>query len=132
MSKLPIIPTSPVSIVTTSSQNLINSWKDYAKTRELEITKRDQIKANRDVGLAQIQAQTEILRTLISETFAERATNFDKYFALLESGFTNHDDQKINAALSLIVEQTKVSPMAQVTKLINKINDPNNDDIIEI
>ena len=132
MSKLPVISTSPVSFVQSSTQNLIDSWKDYAKTRELEITKRDQIKANRDVALAKIQAQTEILRTLISDTFAERATNFDKYFALLETGFTNHDDQQINAALSLIVEQTKVSPMAQVANLIKTINDPNNNDIIEI
>lgn len=132
MIKLPVVPTTPISVVTTSSQGIINAWKEYATTRELETTKREQIRANRDVALAQIQAQAEALRTLIAGSFAERAVNFDRYFALLESGFASGDDQQINAALTLIVEQTKVSPMAQATKLLNKINDPDDDDVIEI
>ncbi|ASM79131.1 hypothetical protein VITFI_CDS3354 (plasmid) [Vitreoscilla filiformis] len=82
--------------------------------------------------MARIQAQAETLRELISSSFAERAIKFDKYFALLESGLASGNDQQINAALTLIVDQTKNSPMAQATQLLNKINDPNDDDVIEI
>jgi hypothetical protein len=129
---IPAIPVNAVTAVTTGSQNLFNAWKDYATTREAETTKRTQIEANRDVALAAIQAQAETLRMLIEGTFAERAKNFDQYFALLDAGFTNGNEQQINAALTLIVEQTKVSPMMQAAQLMNKINDPGNTDVIEI
>ena len=126
------IPVNAVSAVTSGSQNLINAWKDYATTREVETTKRAKIEANRDVALAAIQAQADTLRMLIAGTFAERSKNFDKYFSLLNEGFINNNDQQINAALTLIVEQTKVSPMMQAAQLINNINDPNSTDVIEI
>ena len=126
------IPVNAVSAVTSGSQNLINAWKDYATTREVETKKKKKIEANRDVALAAIQAQADTLRMLIEGTFAERSKNFDKYFSLLNEGFINDNDQQINAALTLIVEQTKVSPMMQAAQLINNINDPNSTDVIEI
>ena len=126
------IPVNAVSAVTSGSQNLINDYKHYATTREVETKKKKKIEANRDVALAAIQAQADTLRMLIEGTFAERSKNFDKYFSLLNEGFINDNDQQINAALTLIVEQTKVSPMMQAAQLINNINDPNSTDVIEI
>lgn len=132
MKKLPVIPLNPVSSVISEGQSLINAWKDYSNTKEIEKTKRDQISANRDVALSSIKEQAEILRNLIEGTFSERAKNFDKYFTMLENGFSSGNDQQINAAMTMIVEQTKVSPMLQAGQLISKINDPNNSDVIEI
>lgn len=135
MSKPPYLPTLPVNsvtAVTTGGQSLINAWKDYYITREIEDTKRKQIAANRDVALAAIRAQAEALKTLIEGTFSERSKNFDQYFSLLNLGFANGNDQQINAALTLIVEQTKNSPMMQAAQLMKKINDPNDTDVIEI
>lgn len=132
MAKVPIIPVSPISVVATSGRNLIDAWRDYVSVREVEVTKRAGINAARDVALARIQAQAETLRALIAGTFSERSNNFDRYFSMLEDGFSSGNDKQINVALTLIVEQTKISPMAQVAQLINKINDPEDDDIIEI
>lgn len=130
--KIPAIPANAVSAITSGSQNLINAWKDYAATRESEVTKRTHIEANRDVALAAIQAQAEVLKTLINQTFSEREKNFDQYFSLLDVGFANGNDQQINAALTLIVEQTKINPMLQVVQIMKKINDSSNNDVIEI
>ena len=111
--------------VAGSLSDLVNAWKDYQTTREVETTKRTQIAADRDVRLAAIHAQAEVVHRLIDKTFDERSNNFDKFFNLLEKGFAANDDRQINAALTMIVEQVKVSPMAQAMQMMKQINDPN-------
>lgn len=105
--------------------DLVNAWKDYKTTREVEITKRTEIAADRDVRLAAIHAQADAFHRLIDKTFDERSSNFDQFFELLEKGFSNNDDRQINAALTMIVEQVKVSPMAQAVQMMKQISDPN-------
>lgn len=111
-------------MVSGSLTDLINAWKDYKTTCEVEITKRTQIIADRDVRLAAIQAQVDIFRGLIHETFQERSINFDQFFVLLNEGFSSENDQKINAALTMIVTQIKVNPMAQAVQVMQQIRDP--------
>lgn len=111
--------------VAGSLSDLVNAWKDYQTTREIETTKRTQIAADRDVRLAAIHAQAEVVHRLIDKTFDERSNNFDKFFNILEKGFATNDDRQINAALAMIVEQVKVSPMAKAMEMMKQINDPN-------
>lgn len=110
---------------------LITAWKDYKVTHEVETTRRTQIAADRDVRLAAIKEQSAAIRSMIENTFRERARNFDQFFTLLDDGFTSGDDKKISTALALIVEQTKVNPMAHAAQLMSNINDPNID-VIDI
>lgn len=109
---------------TSSFNDLISAWKDYKKTCEIEATKRTQITADRDVRLAAIQEQSAIFQDLIHRSFAERASNFEQFFTLLDQGFKNDNDRQINAALAMIIEQVKVNPMAQAVQLMQQINDP--------
>lgn len=111
--------------------SLINAWRDYKTTHEVETTRRVQIAANRDVQLAAIHEQAHALRTLIDKTFSERATNFSHFFDLLDQGVQRGDDRQINAALSMIVEQTRVNPMAQALQIMSDINNPDTK-VIEI
>ena len=126
--KLPIA--APVDAI-SGVNALVTAWKDYKITHEVETTRRTQIAADRDVRLAAIQEQSAVIRSMIENTFRERARNFDQFFTLLDDGFTSGNEQKINAALTLIVEQTKASPMAQAAQLMKNINDPNID-VIDI
>ena len=108
-----------------SLTSLVNTWKEYQNTRQVEITKRDQIAADRDVRLLAIKKQADIFHDLIHRTFSERANMFDRCFDLLEEGFSSNDDRKINSALTMIVEQVKINPMAQAIQIMQQINDPN-------
>ena len=110
--------------VAGSLSDLVNAWKNYQTIREGEITKRTQIAADRDARLAAIQAQADTFHKLIDKTFDERSNNFDQFFDLLEKCFSNNDDRQINAALTMIVEQVRVSPMAQAVQMMKQINDP--------
>lgn len=114
-----------MTLPTGSASDLFNAWSEFKKIQETEITKREQIAADREVRLTAIRESADALRTLINKTFEERGKNFDQFFALLEQGFENDNDKQINAALALIVEQTKVNPMGQAAELISQINDPN-------
>lgn len=107
--------------------DMVSAWREYKNTCEIQRTERERIVADRDVRITAIREQAEIFRQLISETFKERAKNFDQFFDLLNQGFNAKDDKKINAALTMIVEQTKVSPMTEAARLIQSINDPNVD-----
>ena len=111
--------------VTGSFTDLINAWKNYQTTREIETSKRTQIAADRDVRLAAIQAQADVFHHLIHKTFEDRTDNFDRFFVLLKDGFACGNDQQINAALTMIVAQIKENPMAQAVQMMQQINDPN-------
>ena len=112
------------SLVDGSCTDLVAAWKDYQTTRERENTNRTQIAADREVRLASIQAQTDVFHVLINKSFGERRLNFDQYFAILKDGFISGNDLQINTALTMIVEQIKVNPMAQAVQMMQQINDP--------
>ena len=115
---------TPALDATSGFNNLVTAWKEYKTIQENEATRREQIWADRDVKLAAIREQANTIRQLIEGTFDERSKNFDQYFDLLEKGFSSNNDQMINSALALIVNQTQVSPMAQAAQLMQSINDP--------
>lgn len=130
--KLPIptknIPvTLPLETTVSGFTMLVTAWQDYKKTHEVESTKRAHIAAARDIRVEELRQRADILRLTVMKTFEERAHNFDQFFTMLESGFDTDDDRKINAALTMIVEQVKANPMAQASQMISAIQDPNVD-----
>lgn len=108
----------------TMAADIVTAWRDYKTICEQEKTARQVIAANRDVRLKAIQEQANIFKDLIRQTFGERAKNFDHYFSVLNKAIDEKNDKVIDTALTLIVEQTRISPMAQVAELMNSINDP--------
>jgi glycerol dehydrogenase-like iron-containing ADH family enzyme len=119
----------PVANVASGIGDLVAAWRDYQTTREVEKTRREQIQADRDVRIMAIHEQAEILRQTIRATFMERAGIFDKSFVLLEEGFDDDNDKKIEAALNMIAKQIEQNPMKQAIQLLNNIRDPNVDEI---
>ena len=104
--------------------DVVNAWKEYATTCQIEETKREEIRADRDVRIASIKEQGQVWRAFIENTFAERRDIFSKSFDMLESGLDSGDDKKISAALAMITEQIKVSPMKQAAEMMQAMSDP--------
>ena len=121
-SKAPI--NIPVAYPVTLALDLVSAWKEYQNTAEQEQTARAAIAAERDVRIKAIKEQAKLLRDVIGKTCDERARNFDEYFHILNKSLEEKNDKGIDAALTLILAQTKISPMAQVTELIKNFNDP--------
>jgi hypothetical protein len=115
----------PVLNLAEGINGFFNALKEYRTIHEIEETKREQIHADKDVRITAIKEQANLLRQALENTYKERAHNFDQFFAMLNEGFEKDNDKEINAALSLIVQQIKESPMKQAVQMIQDMKDPN-------
>ena len=104
--------------------DVVNAWKDYATTCQIEETKREEIRADRDARIAAVKEQGQVWRAFIENTFAERRDIFSKSFDMLESGLDSGDDKKISAAVAMITEQIKTSPIKQAAEMMLAMSDP--------
>lgn len=107
-----------------SALDVVNAWKEYATVCQVEKTKREEIRADRDVQITSIKEQGKVWRAFIENTFAERREVFSKSFDMLENALNNGDDKEINAALAMITEQIKISPMKQAAEMMLAMSDP--------
>lgn len=104
---------------------LIDSWKQYQEIKQREMTRREAIRADRDIALANIKAQKDILELYLNRTFDERKHNFERLFKTLDIAIKNDNLELMNGALSSIVEIAKTSPLAQARQLLADVKDPN-------
>jgi len=100
----------------TVVQNLnpLEVLREYCacKTAEQEeITRRKEIKAKRDIAVAAIQAQRELIEKYFEHRFAERASALSAFFKLLEQAVDTRNDAELDAALHGILGVVKDSPL---------------------
>lgn len=130
---LPGMPrVDPLSTTTSAFSLLVEAYKDYNHIKQVETTKREMIRAQRDVAISRIQAQKEVLQDYLQRTFAERASNFSHMFDMLDHGLASGDDKEIGIAMNMIVKQMEINPLEGINQLmsgnvIDQINDPDID-----
>ena len=103
---------------------LIDAWQNVKTVREQEATKREFIRANRDVALARIKSQREILELYLTKIFQERKATIEHSFRILDEGIASGNDKAIDAAMTVIVTTVKTSPLQGVTEILRQIEDP--------
>lgn len=123
---------SPVVDPTASLVGIVTAWQSYQQVRAQEESRREGIRAQAEVAIARIQAQTQVLRQIIDQTFAERRENFNRLFSLLEEGLRTGNDRQIEAALTMIVTQIKESPIRQVAETVRQIRTRKEGEIIDL
>lgn len=106
-----------------SLNTVVKAAADYGKVVEEEKTKREQILANRDVAIAQIHAQRDVLLSYFQETFRERAKVLDESFRVLDRALEKGDVNAMDKALNIIVNTVKHSPFKDVADMQKKLND---------
>lgn len=102
-------------------QGLMDSYSDYQKTKQRELTNREAIRADRDITLARIKSQKEVLELYLKETFKERRDVLNQMFKALDKG----DIDVINSSLGGIIAVAKESPLAQARQMLVDVKDPN-------
>lgn len=90
----------------------LNTLKDICNTQAIEETKREGIRASRDVKLETIRAQKEVLIKYLECSFAERDKALDMYFYALDHSLKSGDQQAILMSLNSIVTTLSTSPLA--------------------
>ncbi len=90
---------------------VIAEYLDYKRKVAEEETKREEIWAKRDVALATLSAQKELIEKYFKERFAERAAGLDNFFDLLDSAIESKSEKQVELALAGILGILKDSPL---------------------
>lgn len=104
--------------------NMLDAWKDYKVTVEVEQTKRAAIYATRDTNIKMIEENSAILKAYLEGMFKERAGIIDEMFERLDRGLADGNPQFASDALAAIVAVTRQSPLAGVRELLHSMNNP--------
>ena len=131
LNKLPTsIPTKnpatiPFDAASNSFLRILEVRNEYKKIAAQEKTKREVIGAWRDVRLAELKNQQEILRLYLENTFKERRKLIDGLFEALDKGMEAGNIHVIDTAINSIVNIAKDSPLKQVDNLIAALKNDN-------
>lgn len=104
---------------------ILEARNEYKKIAAQEKTKREVIGAWRDVRLAELKNQQEILRLYLENTFKERRKMIDGLFEALDKGMEAGNIHVIDTAINGIVSIAKDSPLKQVDNLIAALKNDN-------
>ncbi len=125
-----MFPVNTISTVVSTSEargafsQLIEAYKSVKTTRETEATKRESIRARRDVALASLKNQREILELYLTKIFEERKTVIAGFFRELDAGIASGNDKVIAVAMQGIVSTVQTSPLQGVCEIMRQIDDP--------
>lgn len=119
------LPIPDPSSAAKAFDNLISAWKECSVISEQEKTKRENIRAFRDVNIKAIEENSALLKLYLKHSFEERAFVIQKMFDRLDQSLASGDTQMAASAIAAIVDVTKQSPLVGVRELIVSIHDPN-------
>ncbi|MBQ9274747.1 MAG: hypothetical protein IJ228_08040 [Succinivibrio sp.] len=108
-----------------ASTGLFDAWKEWKKVHEVEKTKRESIRAQRDVAIERIRAEREVLQYYLEQTFAERRAVIAGMFEALDQGLKSDNLAIAERAMQSIVDTVRTSPLAEVKNLLTQNADPN-------
>lgn len=94
----------------TSFIDLFKEVLVVVKDCEIEETKREQIRAERDKAIARIQAQKEIIMLYLERTFDERQYQFSEYFRIVDAAIEQQDTNTLALTLERIQHLAESNP----------------------
>ncbi len=118
-------PPNPVTPAILAFNNLVNAWKECSIVTEQEKTKRENIRAYREVSVRAIEENSAVLKLYLKNTFAERAFVIQEMFDRLDEGLSSGNTEVISLTIAAIVDVAKQSPLAAARELIANYHDPN-------
>lgn len=126
---LPVIPDVIKQIPNTQMaesafSQLVNAVKEYKTIKETEITKREYIRAKRDIAISKINAQKDILKIYFEYTFKERKAVFEGFFNALDKGMETNNDKVITYAMQGIISTMQNSPLQGVNDFMRQLENP--------
>lgn len=123
--KLSKLPTGTPSEVMSTIKAIGEAASDAIKFCEIQETKREGIRAQRDVIIHRIDNTANLVRTYLDKTFDERRYQFDKYFHLVDKAIESGDQNLLAMTLQNINELSASSPFKELKAIGEAINNPN-------
>lgn len=89
----------------------LREYCEYMKAAQAERTRREEIRARRDVAVAAIQSQRELIEKYFELRFAERKTVLSGFLDLLTHAVDARNETELNVALDGILGIVRDSPL---------------------
>lgn len=109
---------------------VVESKRDYEKTKEEETTKRLAIEKSTEIHLAKIKSNKETVENISKAIFNERKNVIDKSFDVLERALDEDKDSVAIAAMNGISDIVKESPLKDFDSISNALQNDNTDLIL--
>lgn len=108
--------TSPADVVGVV-EDMILMAGEVRKFEEAQITRRMGIAAERDVAIANIRAQREVLQDYLARSFDERAENFSRLFDVVDGALETGNMQALAMGLDSVVKLAASSPFKDLRSI---------------
>lgn len=109
---------------------VVESKRDYERTKEEETTKRLAIKNATEIHLEKIKSNKETVENISKAIFNERKNVIDKSFDVLERALDEDKDAVAIAAMNGISDIVKESPLKDFDSISNALQNDNIDLIL--
>lgn len=109
---------------------LVEGAVEVAKFEEAQITVRTDISARRDIALAQIENQKNILLAYLDKSFDERKDNFEKLFSVVDHALEANNMEELGLGLQSIIKLAESSPfkdLASIDATAAALGDPDHE-----
>ena len=97
--------------------NIVNASREVAKFTEEQITKRCEIEKEKQIAIAEIQKQRDVLLLYLEKTFDERKSQFSKFFDIVDHALQSGNMQELAVGLDNINRLANSSPFKNLTDL---------------
>jgi hypothetical protein len=111
-------------------ERVVGAYKEYHIVVQQETTKREEIRARRDVELKRIRGQRELLMRYLERSFDERKENFTRLFNLADEALRQGDNAQLGQVLTSITHLAATSPfkaLADMASTREALLDPSRD-----
>jgi hypothetical protein len=98
-------------------EKVVSAYKEYKIVAEQEATKREEIRARRDVELKRLRGQRELLMRYLERSFDERQENFARLFGLADEALGKGDNTQLGQVLTSITHLAATSPFKALADL---------------
>ena len=118
---------SPAEVLSTIKA-FTEAATDAVKFCEVQETKREEIRANRDARIKQLEAQRDIIMNYLDRSFDERRYLFEKHFKIVDHALMTGNTEELTLSLQTINDLAKSSPfkaLADLGNVQNTLNQPN-------
>jgi hypothetical protein len=93
---------------------VITDCLEYLRVREVEMTKRAYIAAQRDILVAAITAEQKLISAYFELRFTERRSALDQLFTILQQGIDGHDSAVIDRSITGILGILQDNPLKDI------------------
>jgi len=101
-----------------ATKGVFDQVAELMRIREIEQTKREDIVAHKEVAIAAINSQKQIILECMRGVFAERAAVLQEDFKIIDRALERNDVQMLNAALTNMVQVIQTSPFQAIQQVI--------------